>query len=74
MTISAFKYDHSTGESFVQELEGEDLQNFLQLKQEALARKEAEAQAAAEAAVKRQALLAKLGITEEEARLLLGGN
>lgn len=27
-----------------------------------------------EAAVKRQALLAKLGITEEEARLLLGGN
>jgi acyl-CoA reductase-like NAD-dependent aldehyde dehydrogenase len=29
---------------------------------------------AAEAATARQALLAKLGITEEEARLLLGGN
>jgi len=28
----------------------------------------------AEAAAKRQALLDKLGITEEEARLLLGGN
>ena len=39
--------------------------------------KEAEAQYKAEAATKaatRQALLNKLGITEEEARLLLGGN
>ena len=35
------------------------------------ARKE---QARAEAKAKRQALLDKLGITEEEARLLLGGN
>lgn len=33
-----------------------------------------EAQAQAEAQAKRQALLDKLGITEEEARLLLGGN
>jgi hypothetical protein len=32
------------------------------------------AQQAAEAAAARQALLAKLGITEDEARLLLGGN
>ena len=36
--------------------------------------KEVEAQAKAEAEAKRQALLDKLGITEEEARLLLGGN
>ena len=35
---------------------------------------ELEAQALAEAAAKRQALLDKLGITEDEARLLLGGN
>lgn len=35
---------------------------------------EAQAQAKAEAEAKRQALLDKLGITEEEARLLLGGN
>lgn len=34
----------------------------------------AEAAAKAEAEAKRQALLSKLGITEEEARLLLGGN
>ena len=33
-----------------------------------------EQQAKAEAEAQRQALLAKLGITEEEARLLLGGN
>ena len=35
---------------------------------------EAEEKAKAEAAIKRQALLDKLGITEDEARLLLGGN
>jgi len=35
---------------------------------------EAEAQAKAEAAAQRQALLDKLGITEQEAKLLLGGN
>jgi hypothetical protein len=34
----------------------------------------AEAQVKAEAEAQRQALLARLGITEEEARLLLGGN
>jgi hypothetical protein len=41
---------------------------------EKLAKKEAEELAKAEAATKRQALLDKLGITEDEARLLLGGN
>ncbi len=35
---------------------------------------EAEAQAQAEAKTARAALLDKLGITEDEARLLLGGN
>ena len=35
---------------------------------------EAKIQAEAEAQAKRQALLDKLGITEDEARLLLGGN
>jgi hypothetical protein len=42
---------------------------------EAIAAKaQADAQAKAEAAAARAALLSKLGITEEEARLLLGGN
>ena len=38
------------------------------------AKAQAKAQAEAEAQAKRQALLDKLGITEDEARLLLGGN
>lgn len=40
--------------------------------QEAQARVEAEAAARAEAETKRTALFAKLGITEEEAKVLLG--
>lgn len=38
------------------------------------AKSDAEKLVAEEAAIARQALLAKLGITEEETRLLLGGN
>ncbi len=38
------------------------------------AEEQAEAEAKAEKQVARQALLTKLGITEEEAQLLLGGN
>ena len=40
----------------------------------ATAKQEAENQAEAQAAAAKAALLEKLGITEEEARLLLGGN
>jgi hypothetical protein len=40
---------------------------------QAIAQAEAEAEAEAKAAT-RQALLTRLGITEEEARILLGGN
>jgi hypothetical protein len=56
------------------ELEGQELENFLieQAKLKAEVDKlEAEAQAKA---TQRQALLARLGLTEEEARILLGGN
>lgn len=74
MTINAFKYDHTTGESVIEELSGDELQAFIDEQNASLARKEAEAQAKAEAAIKRQALLDKLGITEDEAKLLLGGN
>jgi ParB-like chromosome segregation protein Spo0J len=42
--------------------------------QEGQAKYQAEENLKAEAAAKRQALLDKLGITEDEARLLLGGN
>ena len=74
MTNQIGIYDHTTGEHIVREMTAEE-----QAQRDAevaawLADKEAKAQAAAEATTKRQALLDKLGITEDEARLLLGGN
>jgi hypothetical protein len=63
---------------------GDDYDSIQWIKGEPISREEFEAgfvqvdawkaQQAAEAAAKRQALLDKLGITEDEARLLLGGN
>ena len=72
MTEQIGIYEHSTGEHIVREMTAEE-----QAQRDAevaawLAAKEAKAQAETEAAAKRQALLDKLGITEEEAKLLLG--
>jgi phosphosulfolactate phosphohydrolase-like enzyme len=67
-------YDHLTGETIVREMTDEEQAQRDSEVAAYLARKEAEAQAAIEAQAKRQALLDKLGITEDEARLLLGGN
>ena len=63
---------------------GDDYDSINWIKGEPISREEFEAgfaqvdawkaQKDAEAAAKRQALLDKLGITEDEARLLLGGN
>lgn len=58
-----------TGEIIEREMNAEELA-LLQADQ---ARAAAQAAATAEAETKRQALLAKLGITEDEARLLLTG-
>ena len=63
--------DYSTIEWIV--LEGE-APTLAEIEAAHLQVKAAEAQAEAEAKAKRQALLDKLGITEDEARLLLGGN
>jgi len=52
----------------------EEIARIEKMQAESIARKQAEAEAAAEAATARAALLAKLGITEDEAKLLLGGN
>ena len=71
MTINGFTYEHTTGESAIQELSGDELQAFIDTQNAALARKESEAQALAEAKVKRDELLTRLGITAEEAKLLL---
>jgi len=74
MTNQIGIYDHLTGETIVREMTADELAQreaevaaWLQAK----ADKQAEAEAKA---AQRQALLDKLGITEDEARLLLGGN
>jgi phosphosulfolactate phosphohydrolase-like enzyme len=67
-------YDHLTGETIVREMTDEEQAERNAQVAAYLAEKEAKVQAAIQAAAKRQALLDKLGITEDEARLLLGGN
>ena len=63
-----------TGEVIVRELTDEEqAQKNAEDAAAELAKAEKQAEEEAKAA-QRQALLAKLGITEEEARLLLGGN
>jgi hypothetical protein len=61
-------YDFSTGEAIDREATAEELASFEIIKNDKIARRQAEA-AKAEA---KATLLARLGITEEEARLLLG--
>jgi hypothetical protein len=60
----------TTGEIIQREMNAEELAQREIDKAEALAKAEAQAQKATDKA----ALLSKLGITEDEARLLLGGN
>jgi hypothetical protein len=59
-----------TGEETLRELNAEELAQRV-IDEAAAAKAEAEAEAKA---AQRQALLTRLGITEEEARILLGGN
>ena len=64
-------YNHQTGQEIVREMtEQEQAERDAQVATY-LAEQEAKAQAEAEAQANRQALLERLGITEEEARLLL---
>jgi len=73
MTKSKFKVKEvncTTGEEIVRDATAEEITQMEIDAANAEARKQAEAQAAAQ----RQALLTRLGITEEEARILLGGN
>lgn len=63
-------HDCSTDEIIVREMNDDEYSQH----QIDLANAEAKEQAKAETAAAKAALLAKLGITEDEARLLLGGN
>jgi acyl-CoA reductase-like NAD-dependent aldehyde dehydrogenase len=68
--MSKLIVDCSTGETIERELNAEELAQ--QAIDQAVANAEEEARQAK--AAQRQALLNRLGITEEEARILLGGN
>lgn len=70
MTLQIKIVDCETGEEMIRDMTKDELAQVEIDKKEALAQnKEMEAKAAA-----RQAILDRLGLTEEEARLLLGGN
>ena len=63
-----------TGEQETIPLVGDELAEFLAAEQAAIAKNAADAEQEAAKAAAKQALLDKLGITAEEAQLLLGGN
>jgi hypothetical protein len=67
-------YNHTTGEEIVREMTDEEQAQRDVEVAAWLSQQEAEEEAQAQAKVKRQDLLDKLGITEDEAKLLLGGN
>jgi hypothetical protein len=62
-------YDHETGVTIVRDMTDVEEANLLVVQTEA----QAQIEAAAAKAAAREALLARLGITVEEAHLLLGG-
>lgn len=62
-------YDHETGETIVRDMTDAEEANLSVVRAEAVEL----AEASAAKAVAREALLVRLGITEAEAQLLLGG-
>ena len=70
MTYTIKEVNCETGEEITREATAEEIQRIELAKEQDEIR---QAEAAAKTA-QRQALLDKLGITEDEARLLLGGN
>ena len=70
MTIQIKEVNCTTGEEIVRDANAEEIAQ-MEINSANYAAKEAEAEAKA---TQRQALLSRLGITEEEARILLGGN
>ncbi len=69
-TPQMIEFNCTTGEEIVRDATAEEI---AQMKIDADNAKARKAEATAKAA-QRQALLTRLGITEEEARILLGGN
>jgi hypothetical protein len=72
MKITEKNFDIVTGEETITERDETSAETQARLQHEAeIAQRQAEAEAKA---AQRQAILNRLGLTEEEARILLGGN
>lgn len=72
--MNKYEINATTGEEIVTPLEGDELQAYLDNEAKVAAEENAKAAAEAKAKADKAALLDRLGITAEEAALLLGGN
>jgi len=71
MTIEVFEFDAATGQEVVRPLTEQEEAEFIIMAEKAKAEKAAQEAAVAKAKADKEALLARLGITAAEAKLLL---
>jgi len=71
MTIEVFEFDAATGQEIVRPLTEQEEAEFIIMAEKAKAEKAAQEAAVAKAKADKEALLARLGITSDEAKLLL---
>jgi len=71
MTIEVFEFDAATGQEIVRPLTEQEEAEFIIMAEKAKAEKAAQEAAVAKAKADKEALLARLGITADEAKLLL---
>lgn len=69
--MNKYEINATTGEEIITPLEGDELKAYLDNEAKNAAEEKAKAEAEAKAATDKAALLAKLGITADEAKLLL---
>jgi len=71
MTIEVFEFDGATGQEIVRPLTDKEEAEFIIMAEKSKAEKAAQDAAIVKAKADKEALLARLGITAEEAKLLL---
>jgi hypothetical protein len=71
MTIEVFEFDAATGQEIVRPLTATEEAEFIVMAEKGKAEKAAQDDAIAKAKTDKEALLARLGITADEAKLLL---
>ena len=71
MTIEVFEFDGATGQEIVRTLTEQEEAEFIIMAEKSKAEKAAQEAAIAKAKADKEALLARLGITADEAKLLL---